>query len=105
MSIGLLRGRSQPGSVVTQPGSVLQSIAVVDSPQCRGAKKTIVIELRTSLSGHVTEPDGTFDDNGKPNLGLVGQYQFHVGQLVRFPADEAKRLIAKSFAVKSLQLA
>lgn len=88
MSLGLLKGRSPPGSVVSQPGSVLQRITVIDSPQCRGARKTIVLKMRTSMAGHVT-----------PNLRRIGEYEFHIGQLVRFPADEAKRLIAKSFAV------
>lgn len=99
MSLGLLKGRGQPGSIVAQPGSVLQHVVVIDSPQCRGVKKTIVVRLLCTLSGHVTKPDGSTNaETGKPNLQLVGSYDFVVGQLVRFPADEAERLIAKRLA-------
>lgn len=99
MSIGLLRGRSQPGSVVTQPGSVLQSVTVIDSPQSRGVKKTIVVKLRSSMTGHITTPGGTFDATGKPNLSIVGRYDYKVGQLVRFPKDEAEVMIERSMAI------
>ena len=99
MSLGLLKGRSQPGSIVTQPGSVLQRVTVVDSPQSRGVRKTVVVQMLSTMAGHITQRDGTTDEEtGKPNLQLVGSYNFTIGQLVRFPKDEAERLIVKGIA-------
>ena len=99
MSLGLLKGRSQPGSVVAQSGSVLQSVPIISAPSCRESKKTMVVKIGSAICGHATRPDRSdLDDNGKPIHKMYGTWDAPAGARVRFPLAEAKNMIEKGYA-------
>ena len=87
MSLGMLRGKSQPGSVVSQPGdlvSVRDNVPVFVMPTARGKKKTRRVVLTQSMCG--SDP--------KNNVGWVK----NPGDVVEMLADEAERYVERGYA-------
>ena len=91
MSIGLLKGRSLPGSIVSQPGedlvSVQHNIAVFSMPNAKGEKKKNLRRVVLSQS-----MGGTF-----PNRNTT--FEKHPGDVVEMLAEEAARFVERGYAV------
>ena len=88
MSIGMLRGKSQPGSVVTQPGdlvSVRDNVPVFVMPSAKGKKaKTAIVVLTQSMGGMI------------PGTNL--DWSKHPGDVVKMLAEEATRFVDRGYA-------
>ena len=87
MSLGLLKGKSHPGSVVNQPGelvSVRENVPVYVMYTARGKKKTRRVVLATSMGGSI------------PNTNMI--WTKKPGDVVEMLADEAERFVDRGYA-------